>query len=150
MDIQNTTPRVLRHKAILTILTGIGIGMTATIVFAVSGDGVLLIMGGILLLSCLLRGVMLWKDISSGKYKAISGICTEIIPVPFRRHKKVHLTLEDGKEAILLLEPQAKIRAGASYRFFFRDSPGVCPGSGYLDAALSSSAFLGFEELGGE
>lgn len=150
MEKQNTIPPVLRGKAVLTFLTGIGIGMVAAIVFAVSKDRTLLALGGILFLWCLLRGGMLWRNISAGHYECVTGVCTLVAQPPFHRYKKVQLTLEDGKETTLLLGMQAKIKPDTWYRFYFQNSAAPRLGNDYLDAALSTNVFLGFEELAAE
>lgn len=146
MEKQNTIPPVLRCKVIYTVLTGIGIGMVAAIVFAASKDRTLLGLGGILLLWCLMRGGMLWQSILAGHYETVTGVCVSVDQPAFHRYKKVHLALEDGKETTLLLGVQAKIKPDICYRFYFQSSPSPRLGSDYLDAALSTNVFLGFEE----
>ncbi|MCM1526232.1 MAG: hypothetical protein NC091_03205 [Bacteroides sp.] len=147
MKKQNTIPPVLRGKAVLTVITGAGVGMVAIIAFAVSKDRTMLTLGGILFLWCLLRGGMLWQGVSAGHYECITGICTSVSRQPFRRYKKVHLTLEDGNETALLLGMQERIRPDTWYRFYFRNSSAPRLGNDYLDAALSINVFLGFEEI---
>lgn len=143
---QNTIPQVLRCKVIFTILTGFGIGMVAAIVFAVSKDSILFALGGILFLWCLLRGVMLWRRILAGHYEIVTGVCTSVTQSALQRYKKVHLTLEDGKETTLLLGVQTKVKPDTSYRFYFQNSSAPRLGNDYLDAALSTNVFLGYEE----
>lgn len=147
MEKQNAIPPALRGKAALTIITGAGIGMVALIVYAVSKDCTLLILGGILFLWCLSRGGMLWRSISTGHYECITGICTSVSQPPFRRYRKVHLALPDGNETALLLGMQAKIKPGTWYHFYFRSNSAPRLGNDYLDAALSTNVFLGFEEV---
>lgn len=150
MEKNNVIPPVLRGKAVLTFLTGAGVGMVAIIVYAVSKDRTMLTLGGILFLWCLLRGGILWRNISAGHYDCVIGVCTLVTQPPFRRYKKVHLTLEDGNETILLLEMQTKINPDTWYRFYFRSGSSPRLGNDYLDAALSTNVFLGFEELAAE
>ncbi|MDE6640451.1 MAG: hypothetical protein K2K63_08005 [Acetatifactor sp.] len=147
MENNNAIPPVLRGKAVLTFLTGAGVGMVAIIVYAVSKDRTMLTMGSILFLWCLLRGGILWRIISTGHYECVTGVCTLVTQPPFRRYKKVHLTLEDGNETTLLLGMQTKIKPDTWYRFYFQNSPAPRLGNDYLDAALSTNVFLGFEEV---
>ena len=150
MEKQNTVPQVLRCKVIFTILTGFGIGMVAAIVFAVSKDRILLALGGILFLWCLLQGVMLWSRIMAGHYEIVTGVCTSVAQSALHRYKKVHLTLEDGKETTLLLGAQARVKPDKCYRFYFQSSSDPRLGNDYLDAALSTNIFLGYEETATE
>lgn len=150
MEKNNAIPPVLWGKAVLTFLTGAGVGMVAIIVYAVSKDRTMLTLGGILFLWCLLRGGILWRNISAGHYECVTGVCTLVTQPPFRRYKKVHLTLEDGNETILLLGMQIKIKPDTWYHFYFRSGSSPRLGNDYLDAALSTNVFLGFEELTAE
>ena len=150
MEKQNKIPPVLRAKTALTFLTGAGIGTAALIVSAVSNDRPLLGLGGILFLWCLLKGWMLRRDIHGGRFECVTGICTSVSQPPFRRYKKVYLTLADGKETTLLLGLQTKIKPDKWYRFYFRSGSSSRLGNEYLDAALSTNVFLGCEECAAE
>ena len=150
MKKNNAIPPVLRGKAVLTFLTGAGVGMVAIIVYAVSKDRIILTLGGILFLWCILKGWILWRNVSAGHYECVTGVCTLVTQPPFRRYKKLHLTLEDGNETILLLGMQTKIKPDTWYRFYFRSGSAPRLGNDYLDAALSTNVFLGFEELTAE
>ena len=150
MEKQNKIPPVLRAKTALTFLTGAGIGTAALIVSTVSKDRPLLILGSILFLWCLLKGWILYRSIHAGHYVCVTGICTLVTQPPFRRYKKVFLTLADGKETTLLLGLQTKIKPDKWYRFYFRNGSASRLGNEYLDAALSTNVFLGYEECAGE
>ena len=150
MEKQNEIPPVLRAKTALTFLTGAGIGTAALIVSAVSKDRTLLVLGGILFLWCLLKGWILYRSIHAGHYECVTGICNSVSQPPFRRYKKVCLTLADGKETTLLLGLQTKIKPGTWYRFYFQSDPASQLGNEYLDAALSTNVFLGCEECAAE
>lgn len=146
MERQNKIPPVLRTKTALTFLTGAGFGMAAAIFFAVSKDLTLLTLGGILFLWCLLKGWMLRRAIQAGQYECVTGICTSVYQPPFRQYKKVHLTLTNGEETILLLGLQTRIKPDTWYRFYFQSGSASRLGNEYLDAALSTNVFLGYEE----
>ena len=64
-----------------------------------------------------------------------------------RRYRKIYLTDEQGAERTLLINKSAKFQMGACYRFYFQKSSQPIIGNDYLDAALSSNSFLGYEEL---
>lgn len=146
MEKQTGIPAILRAQIALTFLTGAGIGTVAAIVFTVSKDLTLFILGSILFLWCLLKGWILRSCIQTGHYKCVTGICTSISQFPFRRYKKVRLTLANGDDIILLLGLQTKIKAGTWYRFYFRSDSVSGLSNEYLDAALSTNIFLGYKE----
>lgn len=55
---------------------------------------------------------------------------------------------EQGAERTLLLSKSAKFQIGARYRFYFQTGSRPVVGNDYLDAALSTNSFLGYEALG--
>lgn len=77
----------------------------------------------------------------------MEGVCTGITSLPFRRYRKVFLLDESGSELTLLLDRNLRFCIGAPYRFYFQKSTHLSMGNAYLDASLSTSSFLGCEEL---
>ena len=65
-----------------------------------------------------------------------------------RRYRKIQLIDEQGAERTLLLSKSAKFQIGARYRFYFQTGSRPVVGNDYLDAALSTNSFLGYEALG--
>ena len=49
----------------------------------------------------------------------------------------------------LLLSKSARLKIGAPYRFYFQKGARPAVGNEYLDAALSTNNFLGYEENNG-
>lgn len=47
----------------------------------------------------------------------------------------------------MLLSKTAKFQIGARYRFYFQKGSRPAVGNDYLDAALSTNSFLGYEAL---
>ena len=43
---------------------------------------------------------------------------------------------------------QSKVKIGYRYRFYFKETQHISLGSEYLNSAMSSDHFLGYEELG--
>ena len=64
-----------------------------------------------------------------------------------RRYRKIQLIDEQGAERTLLLSKTAKFQIGARYRFYFQKGSRPAVGNDYLDAALSTNSFLGYEAL---
>ena len=60
---------------------------------------------------------------------------------------KIQLIDEQGSERTLLLSKTAKFQIGARYRFYFQKGSRPAVGNDYLDAALSTNSFLGYEAL---
>ena len=54
----------------------------------------------------------------------------------------------DGNESTMLLGKQSKVKIGYRYRFYFKETQHISLGSEYLNSAISSDHFLGYEELG--
>ena len=65
-----------------------------------------------------------------------------------RQYRKIQLIDEQGAERTLLLSKSAKFQIGSRYRFYFQSSSRPTVGNDYLDAALSTNSFLGYETLG--
>ena len=53
----------------------------------------------------------------------------------------------DGMEITLLLSKSARLKIGAPYRFYFQKGARPAVGNDYLDAALSTNSFLGYEAI---
>ena len=64
------------------------------------------------------------------------------------RYRKVQLMDDQGAETTLLLSKASRFRIGSRYRFYFQAGSRPAVGNNYLDAALSTNRFLGYEELG--
>ena len=64
-----------------------------------------------------------------------------------RRYRKVHLIDSHGIEITLLLSKSALLKIGEPYRFYFQKGARPAVGNDYLDAALSTNSFLGYEAI---
>jgi len=54
----------------------------------------------------------------------------------------------DGNESTMLLGKQLKVKIGYRYRFYFKKTQHISLGNEYLNSAIFSDHFLGYEELG--
>lgn len=147
MNRWNESPPILKRKFLLTFLTGIGAAVVSLVFFIAAGDRILLMLGGILLIFCVIRSVSIWRLISNGSYETAEGVCTGITSPPFRRYRKIHLLDENGAEFTVLLDRSARLTIGTSYRFYFSKNARPLMGNAYLDASLSTNAFLGYEKM---
>lgn len=140
-------PPLLKWRLMCTLLVGIGSISIALVVFLVSKDRILLSLSSMIFLGCLCRCGDLWHTIAREEYEMVTGICTGINSVPFRKYRRVYLLDEEGNETTLLLKKQQRIKPGASYRFYFKKNAPASLGSDYLDAMLATNQFLGCEEI---
>ena len=135
----NQFPFVLRRKILLTFLAGL-----ASIALSL----ILLVLGSIIFLASLVLVRSLWSTIARGQYEIVEGVCSSVVSPMMRQYRKIQLIDEQGAERTLLLSKSAKFQIGARYRFYFQSSNHPTVGNDYLDAALSTNSFLGYEALG--
>lgn len=140
-------PGVFRRKILLTGLTGLGCGTVATVVFFISRDRTLLMLGCIILLMCIYKTISFWNCAAGEHYHVLSGLCH--IPKSYSplRLRKVILTDSDGTETTLLLDRKAGMKDGLYYRLYFQGTFPEETGNGKLDAALRSDALIGLEQI---
>lgn len=115
-------PTVLQRKFLLTLLAGIASAGISVIICVATKDHILLALGIIVL---------------------CAGISTPML----RRYRKVHLIDSHGVEITLLLSKSARLKIGEPYRFYFQKGARPTVGNDYLDAALSTNSFLGYEAI---
>lgn len=140
-------PFVLRRKILLTYLAGIASIAVSLVIFIATADHILLALGGIIFVASLVLGKSLWSIAARGQYEVVEGICTGVSTPMLRRYRKIHLMDELGTERTLLLSKTAKFQIGARYRFYFQKGSRPAIGNDYLDTALSTNSFLGYEAL---
>ena len=138
-------PGVFRKKILLTALTGLGCGIVAAVVFFVSNDRTMMMLGGLIMLMCIIKTISSWHCAAGEHYHVLSGLCH--IPKSYSplRLRKVILTDFDGKETTLFLDRKAGMKDGLYYRLYFQGSLPEETGNAKLDAALRSDALIGLE-----
>ena len=141
----NQFPFVLRRKILLTFLAGLASIALSLIIFIITTDHILLVLGSIIFLASL---VLVRSTIARGQYEIVEGVCSSVISPVIRRYRKIQLIDGQGAERTLLLSKSAKFQIGARYRFYFQTGSRPVVGNDYLDAALSTNSFLGYEALG--
>ena len=94
------------------------------------------------------KAVDYYRVIAGKDYEIVEGTCVSITPKPLRKYRKIKIMDDNGVESSLLLNKQSKVKIGYRYRFYFKETQHISLGSEYLDSALSSDCFLGYEELG--
>ena len=133
---------------LLTFLAGLASIALSLIIFIITTDHILLVLGSIIFLASLVLVRSLWSTIARGQYEIVEGVCSSVVSPMMRQYRKIQLIDEQGAERTLLLSKSAKFQIGARYRFYFQSSSRPTVGNDYLDAALSTNSFLGYEALG--
>lgn len=141
-------PGVLWRRILFTVLIGIGCLAVGISYGLFAEDRIILVLSGLVCLFSLLRGIGLWRTIAGGRYDVVEGVCVSIAATHLRKQSKVRVMDKDGVEATLCLGKQSGVKIGFCYRFYFKSGQRLALGSEYLDTALSTDQFLGFEELG--
>lgn len=144
----NEAPAPLKHKMFLTVIIGILDLLIGVAVYLFSKDRTMLLLSGIVCVLSILRAWSILSTITGKQYETVEGTCVGIMPKPLRKYRKIRIMDDDGNESAVLLNKQTKVKIGYRYRFFFQKIQRFSLGSEYLDTAMSSNHFLGYEELG--
>ena len=140
-------PFVLRRKILLTALAGLASLAVSLVIFTATADHILLVLGGIIFISSLVLGGSLWSTATRGRYEVVEGVCISISTPMLHCYRKIQLVDDQGAETTLLLNKTSRFRIGSRYRFYFQIGSRPAVGNDYLDAALSTNSFLGYEEV---
>ena len=116
----NQFPFVLRRKILLTFLAGLASIALSLIIFIITTDHILLVLGSIIFLASLVLVRSLWSTIARGQYEIVEGVCSSVVSPMMRQYRKIQLIDEQGAERTLLLSKSAKFQIGARYRFTFK------------------------------
>lgn len=147
MDKIKDCPPPLMRKLFLTILIGVLCLLVGAAMCIFAKDRIMLFLSGAVCVFSLAKAFSLYLVLSEKKYEIVEGTCVGIIPKPMRRFRKIRIMDDEGNESSLLLSKQSKIKIGARYRFYFKQTQRISLGSDYFDAAMSSDCFLGYEVL---
>ena len=110
-------PFVLRRKILLTFLAGIASIAVSLVIFTVTADRILLVLGGLIFAASLVLGSSLWRTAARGQYEVVEGICAGVSTPMLRRYRKIQLIDEQGAERTLLLSKTAKFQPATAFIF---------------------------------
>ena len=79
-------PFVLRRKILLTFLAGIASIAVSLVIFTVTADRILLVLGGLIFAASLVLGSSLWRTAARGQYEVVEGICAGVSTPSFIIH----------------------------------------------------------------
>lgn len=116
----NQFPFVLRRKILLTFLAGLASIALSLIIFIITTDHILLVLGSIIFLASLVLVRSLWSTIARGQYEIVEGVCSSVVSPMMRQYRKIQLIDEQGAERTLLLSKSAKFQIGAGIVFTFK------------------------------
>ena len=147
MENWRKAPAPLKRKLILTVSVGILCLLIGIAMSVYSKDNMMLVLSLAVFGVSAYKAYTFYRIASKEEYEAVEGICISVIPKPMQRFRKIKIKDSDGNETTLLLNKQSKIKIGECYRFYFKKTTRVTLGSDYLDTALSSDCFLGYEAV---
>ena len=150
MENWRKAPAPLKRKLILTVLVGILCLLIGIAMSVYSKDNMMLVLSLAVFGISAYKAYTFYRIASKEEYEVVEGICISVIPKPMQRFRKIKIKDSDGNETTLLLNKQSKIKIGERYRFYFKKTTRVTLGSDYLDTALSSDCFLGYEMVEAE
>lgn len=148
MNVLKNCPKVLYQKVLLTALIGAGCLIVGAAYYLFSKDMITLVLSCLVMIFSLYRCFEMYLTISKQNYEVVEGTCVSVSTKALRKHYTIKIMDDTGAISALRLGKQAKVRIGFRYRFYFSKGERLSVGSEYLDTALSSNSFLGFEELG--
>ncbi len=148
MEHLKSAPAPLRRKFYMTGLLGLLCLLIGIAVYFFSKDSTMLLLSGVVCVLSMLRAYSILRTITGKQYETVEGTCVGIMPKPLRKYRKIRIMDDEGNESAVLLNKQSKVKIGYRYRFFFQKTQRFSLGSEYLDTAMSSDHFLGYEELG--
>lgn len=148
MEHIKSAPVPLRRKFYMTGLLGVLCLLIGIAVYFFSKDKTMLLLSGVVCALSMVRAYSILRAIIGKQYEVVEGTCVGIMPKPLRKYRKIRIMDDDGNESAVLLSKQSRVKIGYRYRFFFKRTQQISLGSEYLDTAMSSDHFLGYEELG--
>lgn len=135
-------PKPLFSKLVAVAAIGFLCLLGGSVYGLTSGDRILLMLSILIGACSLIRFMLLLRDIRSGSYYVLSGVCVKRVPSLFKKSQQITFKSDDGKEYHFIIEKSIKLLEGHHYRLYFRKN------SSSTEAIDSSSPdLLGFEEI---
>ena len=135
-------PKPLFSKLVAVAAIGFLCLLGGSIYGLTNGDRILLMLSILIGACSLIRFLLLLKDIRSGSYYVLSGICKKRAPSLFKKSQQITFKSDEGKEYHFTFEKSIKLLEGHRYKLYFRKDS-----SGTEAMDTSTSNLLGFEEI---
>lgn len=141
-------PKPLFRRLLLTFLAGSGCFLIGLVFFLREDDMPFFTLSIFLFLFSCGKGTLFFLHVKKKTYTVLEGTCTDVRMNLLGGTQDICLTDAEGNEHRLVIGKDHKIRAGYSYRFYFRDSDGISPGRNpLLKKALLTDNLLGVEDM---
>lgn len=140
-------PAPIKEKFISLIVMGVTIliaGICASLIFK---DVTMLMLSIIVFGFCALKAYSFYVMAATKNYESVKGACLSTSNILIRKQKKIRIIDGEGNERSFILNRHSKVSIGKEYIFYFKATRRISLGSEYLDSALSSDCFLGYEEV---
>ena len=141
-------PVPIKRKLFLTCIIGTVCLLVGLAMFLLLKDRMMLFLSLAVCIFSIGKALEYYRVIAGEEYEIVEGTCVAVMPKPLRKYRKIKIMDDDGNESTMLLDKQSKVKIGYRYRFYFKETQHISLGSEYLDSAMSSDCFLGYEELG--
>ena len=142
-------PGIFIRSVFLSCATGIGCALITVIVFFVTDDRTLLLLGGVSSVFCIGKGLMLYRTVKHKQYEILEGICYHADYPMKRPYPKIRIEQENGQSLTLLLNRHQKIIHGHTYRFYFKQGTVPNPKESIWFQTLQTDGIIGIEEIEG-
>ena len=141
-------PVPIKRKLFLTCIIGIVCLLVGIAMFLLLKDRMMLFLSLAVCILSVGKVLEYYRVIAGEEYEIVEGTCVAVMPKPLRKYRKIKIMDDNGNESTMLLGKQSKVKIGYRYRFYFKETQHISLGSEYLDSAMSSDCFLGYEEIG--
>lgn len=138
-------PAPLYRKMLITALAGGGCMLFGLVYFIAARDSVLLLLSAALLVNCIWRAFSIYRIAAKEAYEVIEGTCVGVSTGLVGKLKTIRMMNDDGIETSLRLAKNCKFKIGDRYRLYFDNRNQFRTGSGFIDTALATGNFLGYE-----
>ena len=138
-------PLPLYKKMILTAFAGAGCMLFGLVYYFAAKDDVLLILSLVLLVNCAVRAFSLYRIAVKEQYETVSGTCVSVSTGIIGKFKTVCMVDDAGAETTLRITKSCKLKIGGRYRLYFDNRHQHRTGAGFIDKALATGSFLGYE-----
>lgn len=141
-------PAALQRKWLLSWVAGAAFLIIGFAAFFALNDRALLVIS-ILLAACIIvRCLSLYRTVTTGNYKIISGVCIGLGHAGLKRYRSVRMLLTDGTEYEVALDKRISLRIGNRYQLYFQSCPGTTAQQSIPGQALMDSQFLALSDMG--
>jgi len=140
-------PEPLFRKVLITVLTGAGCMLFGVAYYFAAKDGILLLLSAALLINCLWRAFSLYRIAAKECYELVEGTCVGVSTGLVGKFKTIRMMDDAGTETTLRLAKSCKFKIGDRYRLYFDNRNQYRTGSGFIDKALATGGFLGYEQI---